>query len=151
MKCTQYGLYGQATFKNARAILFFAVEWSGQEDGLYPGSGGVPKAGPSPGQMWSSPGQTGPSNTDEPCCQEPTAPSKLFLFVRRHTYPKNRVLRNCGFTVSFKTRANCLIENQHRSVKLQTRVVDALLNLYLCILFEHSQSKTCVHHVHMNT
>ena len=23
MKCTQYGLYGQATFKNARAIFYF--------------------------------------------------------------------------------------------------------------------------------
>jgi hypothetical protein len=25
MKCTQYGLYGQAAFKNARAILFFEI------------------------------------------------------------------------------------------------------------------------------
>ena len=31
MKCTQYGLYGQAAFKNARAILFFETGRSGQE------------------------------------------------------------------------------------------------------------------------
>jgi hypothetical protein len=30
MKCTQYGLYGQAAFKNARAVLFFEG-WSGQQ------------------------------------------------------------------------------------------------------------------------
>jgi hypothetical protein len=31
MKCTQYGLYGQAAFKNARAILFFEFGRSRQE------------------------------------------------------------------------------------------------------------------------
>ena len=30
VKCIQYGLYGQAAFKNARAILFFKVGWGGQ-------------------------------------------------------------------------------------------------------------------------
>ena len=29
LQCTQYGLYGKTTFKNARAILFFEVRRSG--------------------------------------------------------------------------------------------------------------------------
>ena len=73
------------------------------------------------------------------------------LNERQHAYFKNGVSRNCASAMSFKTRANCLIENQHKSMKLWTRVVDALFNLYLCILFEHLQSKTCVHQVHMYT
>ena len=36
MKCTQYGLYGQAAFKDARGILFSKVGQSG----LYLGNGG---------------------------------------------------------------------------------------------------------------
>ena len=29
MKCTQYGIYSQETFKNARAMFFFKVGWAG--------------------------------------------------------------------------------------------------------------------------
>ena len=45
MKCTQYGLYRQAAFKNARVILFSKSGGTSIEHGLHPGSVGyVPKA-----------------------------------------------------------------------------------------------------------
>jgi hypothetical protein len=87
MKCTQYGLYGKTAFKNARTFLFFEIGWRGHEDRLHPGSVGMLGVG-------LSPGQTTPSNTDKRCCQEPKAPSKKFLVVRRHKYSKYGVLRN---------------------------------------------------------
>ena len=31
MKCTQFGLYGQMAFKNARAILFFEIKCSEEQ------------------------------------------------------------------------------------------------------------------------
>jgi hypothetical protein len=52
MKCTQHRLHGQATFKNARTILFFKVGRGGREHGLHPGNeGSMPKMGPDTGQM----------------------------------------------------------------------------------------------------
>ena len=57
MKCTQYGLYGQAAFKNLHAIFILKVERNRQ--GAWASSkqwrrrAGV---GPNLEQMWSSPG-----------------------------------------------------------------------------------------------
>ena len=47
MKCTQYGLYEQAAFKNARAILSFEVGHS--EQGAWATSGQVRKSCPGQG------------------------------------------------------------------------------------------------------
>jgi hypothetical protein len=52
VKGTQYGLYGQAAFKSARVTLVFEVGWSGHGAWLHPSNeGGVPRVGPSLGQM----------------------------------------------------------------------------------------------------
>ena len=52
MKCTRYGLYGQAAFKSSRVMFVFEVGRSGQGAWLHPGNeGGVPGVVPIPGKM----------------------------------------------------------------------------------------------------
>ena len=48
MKCTQYGLYEQATSKTARAIFLFKVGQSRLHQGS---EGGMPGTGLNPGQV----------------------------------------------------------------------------------------------------
>ena len=58
MKCTQYGLHGQETFKNARTIMYnFIFRSRAERAGTM---GFIRAVKGSPGQMWSSP---------EPWCQ----------------------------------------------------------------------------------
>jgi hypothetical protein len=52
MKCIQYGLYGQATFMNARQFYFLKSDGAGREHGLHSGSEeDMPKTVPNLGHI----------------------------------------------------------------------------------------------------